>query len=84
MRDGRNLAYLRLAVVYYVVGLVVNGRSYIAAGSFVVALYREPRDVGVGRILDEVCILPIKDTCEAEEAELQSDASGRHGESDVH
>ena len=84
MRDGRDLPYLRLAVVYYVVGLVVYGCGYVAAGSLVVALYREPRYVGVGWLLDKVCILPIKDTRESEESELQSDASGRYSESDIH
>ena len=84
MRDRRNLPYLRLAVVDYVVGLVVYGCGYVAAGSIVVALYREPRYVGVGWLLDEVRVLFVEDTRESEESELQSDASGRHGESDIH
>ena len=84
MRDGRDLSYLRLAAVDDVVGLVVYGCGYVAAGSFVVALYREPRDIGVGRLLDEGRVLRVEDSCESEESELQSDASGRHGESDVH
>ena len=42
MRHCRNLAYLRFAIIYDVVGLVVYGCGYVAAGSFVVTLYCEP------------------------------------------